>query len=122
MNTMLHYANNIIMGLLNNLSKLLNNNKIEVHHVFDDLYGYHMKHVADIYVSDKLNTKDALAKAYMLSQSISDAWYQNKYVDCKVSHARSTQMGDIFKLNNVSYVVTDKGFEQSDLSTSGGYQ
>ena len=58
MNTMLHYAKNIIMGLLNNLSKLLNNNKIEVHHVFDDLYCYHMKHVADIYVSDKLNTKD----------------------------------------------------------------
>ena len=110
------------MGLLNNLTLLNKNYKVEVHHVFDDLYGYHMKHVADIYVSDKLNTKDVLDKAYMLSQSISDAWYQNKYVDCKVPHARSTQMGDIFKLNNVSYVVTDKGFEQSDLSISGGYQ
>ena len=110
------------MGLLANLKKLYGTQKVEIHHVFDDIYGYHLKHVADVYVDDKLDDIEALDKAYMLSQSINDAWYQNKYVDCKVPHARSTQNGDIFKLNNADYIVTDKGFEQSDLSISGGYQ
>ena len=110
------------MTLLDNLKKLYGTQRVEVHHVFDDLYGYHLKHVADIYVDDKLDDIEALDKAYMLSQSINDAWYQNKYVDLKVPHARSTQMGDIFKLNNTNYIVTEKGFEQSDLSISSGYQ
>ena len=41
------------MGLLANLKKLYGTQKVEIHHVFDDIYGYHLKHVADVYVDDK---------------------------------------------------------------------
>ena len=95
-----------------NYTKYTNTKKVEVYHGHYDEHSHKFTHVASVYVSDTLNTNDALSKAYMLSTHIDNAWYQGSMVDAMVTHARSTQMGDVLVLDDVSYIVTRNGFDE----------
>ena len=103
-----------------NYTKYTNTQRVEIYHGHYDEHSHKFTHVASVYVSDTLKGYDALSKAYMLSTHINSAWYTGSMVDAKVSHARSTQMGDVLVLNDVSYIVTRNGFEKqrSVLSNS----
>ena len=59
--------------------------------------------VAFVWVNKFLTIKEKLEKAYMLTNSIDDAWWKNKEVEA-LHKTRSTSVGDQVLIGNVKYM------------------
>ena len=66
--------------------------------------------VAFVWVNKFLTTEQKLEKAYMLTNSIDDAWWKNKEVEA-LHKTRSTSAGDQVEINGVKYVCEITGWK-----------
>ena len=67
------------------------------------------KEVAQVWVDKNLNINQILAKAFMLTNSIDDAWWNNKDVVC-FEKTRSTMSGDQVIIKGHTYECMDRGW------------
>ena len=67
--------------------------------------------VAFVWVNKFLTTEQKLEKAYMLTNSIDDAWWNNKEVEA-LHKSRSTSVGDQILIGNVKYVCEITGWKK----------
>ena len=67
------------------------------------------KEVAQVWVDKNLNINQILDKAFMLTNSIDDAWWNNKDVVC-LEKTRSTMSGDQVIINGHTYECMDRGW------------
>ena len=65
--------------------------------------------VAKISVDKNLSLNQMLDKAFMLTNSINDAWWNNKDVEC-FKKTRSTMTGDQVIINGHTYECMDNGW------------
>ena len=66
------------------------------------------KEVAQVWVDKNLNMNQILDKAFMLTNSINDAWWNNKDVVC-LEKTRSTMSGDQVVIKGHTYECMDRG-------------
>ena len=69
------------------------------------------KEVAQVWVDKNLNINQILDKAFMLTNSIDDAWWNNKEVEA-LHKSRSTSVGDEIEVNGVRYVCENMGWKK----------
>ena len=67
------------------------------------------KEVAQVWVDKNLNINQILDKAFMLTNSINDAWWNNKDVVC-LEKTRSTMSGDQVIIKGHTYECMDRGW------------
>jgi len=67
--------------------------------------------VAFVWVNKFLTIKEKLEKAYMLTNSIDDAWWKNKEVEA-LHKTRSTSVGDQVLIGNVKYMCEKIGWKK----------
>ena len=67
------------------------------------------KEVAQVWVDKNLNINQILDKAFMLTNSIDDAWWNNKDVVC-IEKTRSTMSGDQVIIKGHTYECMDRGW------------
>ena len=67
------------------------------------------KEVAQVWVDKNLNMNQILDKAFMLTNSINDAWWNNKDVIC-LEKTRSTMSGDQVVIKGHTYECMDRGW------------
>lgn len=67
------------------------------------------KEVAQVWVDKNLNINQILDKAFMLTNSIDDAWWNNKDVVC-LEKTRSTMSGDQVVIKGHTYECMDRGW------------
>ena len=67
------------------------------------------KEVAQVWVDKNLNMNQILDKAFMLTNSINDAWWNNKDVVC-LEKTRSTMSGDQVIIKGHTYECMDRGW------------
>ena len=67
------------------------------------------KEVAQVWVDKNLNMNQILDKAFMLTNSIDDAWWNNKDVIC-LEKTRSTMSGDQVVIKGHTYECMDRGW------------
>ena len=67
------------------------------------------KEVAQVWVDKNLNINQILDKAFMLTNSIDDAWWNNKDVVC-LEKTRSTMSGDQVIIKGHTYECMDRGW------------
>ena len=69
--------------------------------------------VAFVEVSAKLSTEAKLEKAFMLTNSINDAWYNNKEITKMFDGegCRSTSVGDMVLIGKEKYKCEKSGWE-----------
>ena len=67
------------------------------------------KEVAQVRVDKNLNINQILDKAFMLTNSIDDAWWNNKDVVC-LEKTRSTMSGDQVVIKGHTYECMDRGW------------
>ena len=67
------------------------------------------KEVAQVWVDKNLNMNQILDKAFMLTNSINDAWWNNKDVVC-LEKTRSTMSGDQVVIKGHTYECMDRGW------------
>ena len=67
------------------------------------------KKVAQVWVDKNLNINQILDKAFMLTNSIDDAWWNNKDVVC-LEKTRSTMSGDQVIIKGHTYECMDRGW------------
>ena len=67
------------------------------------------KEVAQVWVDKNLNINQILDKAFMLTNSIDDAWWNNKDVVC-LEKTRSTMSGDQVIIKGHTYKCMDRGW------------
>ena len=67
------------------------------------------KEVAQVWVDKNLNINQILDKAFMLTNSIDDAWWNNKDVVC-LDKTRSTMSGDQVIIKGHTYECMDRGW------------
>ena len=67
------------------------------------------KEVAQVLVDKNLNINQILDKAFMLTNSIDDAWWNNKDVVC-LEKTRSTMSGDQVIIKGHTYECMDRGW------------
>tara|TARA_B100001769_G_C22045501_1_gene561921 strand:- start:388 stop:687 length:300 start_codon:yes stop_codon:yes gene_type:complete len=67
------------------------------------------KEVAQVWVDKNLNINQILDKAFMLTNSIDDAWWNNKNVVC-LEKTRSTMSGDQVIIKGHTYECMDRGW------------
>ena len=67
------------------------------------------KEVAQVWVDKNLNINQILDKAFMLTNSIDDAWWNNKDVVC-LEKSRSTMSGDQVIIKGHTYECMDRGW------------
>ena len=65
--------------------------------------------VAQVWVDKNLNINQILDKAFMLTNSIDDAWWNNKDVVC-LEKTRSTMSGDQVIIKGHTYECMDRGW------------
>ena len=70
--------------------------------------------VALVTVDKKISTDDKLEKAFMLTNSIDDAWWNNKDVTKLFDgdSCRSTMVGDMVLIGNVKYKCKSSGWSR----------
>ena len=70
--------------------------------------------VALVTVDKKLSTDDKLDKAFMLTNSIEDAWWNNKNVTKLFDgdSCRSTMVGDMMLVGNEKFVCKSSGWSK----------
>ena len=67
------------------------------------------KEVAQVWVDKNLNINQILDKAFMLTNSIDDAWWNNKDAVC-LEKTRSTMSGDQVIIKGHTYECMDRGW------------
>ena len=67
------------------------------------------KEVAQVWVDKNLNINQILDKAFMLTNSIDDVWWNNKDVVC-LEKTRSTMSGDQVIIKGHTYECMDRGW------------
>ena len=67
------------------------------------------KEVAQVWVDKNLTLNQMLDKAFMLTNSINDAWWNNKDVVC-LDKTRSTMSGDQVIIKGHTYECMDRGW------------
>lgn len=83
-------------------------NMIEVS-VVHKVFREEPKEVAQVWVDKNLNINQILDKAFMLTNSIDDAWWNNKDVVC-LEKTRSTMSGDQVIIKGHTYECMDRGW------------
>ena len=80
---------------------------------FQDI-GIFPKTVALVTVDKKISTDDKLEKAFMLTNSIDDAWWNNKDVTKLFDgdSCRSTMVGDMVLVGAVKYKCESSGWSE----------
>ena len=99
--------------LIDNYDKWYNTEKVAVIHKSqfkEDPIGEPYV-VAFGWVNKFLTTEQKLEKAYMLTNSIDDAWWKNKEVEA-LHKTRSTSAGDQVEINGVKYVCEITGWRK----------
>ena len=99
--------------LIDNYDKWYNTEKVAVIHKSqfkEDPIGEPYV-VAFVWVNKFLTTEQKLEKAYMLTNSIDDAWWKNKEVEA-LHKTRSTSAGDQVEINGVKYVCEITGWRK----------
>ena len=99
--------------LIDNYEKWYNTEKVAVIHnsqFNEDPTGKPCV-VALVRVNKFLTTEQKLEKAYMLTNSIDDAWWNNKEVEA-LHKSRSTSVGDQILIGNVKYVCEITGWKR----------
>ena len=99
--------------LIDNYEKWYNTEKVVVIHkeqFKEDPIGEPLV-VAFVWVNKFLTTEEKLEKAYMLTNSIDDAWWNNKEVEA-LHKSRSTSVGDEIEVNGVRYVCENMGWKK----------
>ena len=99
--------------LIDNYEKWYNTEKVVVIHkeqFKEDPIGEPLL-VAFVWVNKFLTTEEKLEKAYMLTNSIDDAWWNNKEVEA-LHKSRSTSVGDEIEVNGVRYVCENMGWKK----------
>ena len=99
--------------LIDNYEKWYNTEKVAVIHkdqFKEDPIGEPLL-VAFVWVNKFLTTEEKLEKAYMLTNSIDDAWWNNKEVEA-LHKSRSTSVGDEIEVNGVRYVCENMGWKK----------
>ena len=98
--------------LIDNYDKWYNTEKVAVIHKSqfkEDPIGEPYV-VAFVWVNKFLTIEQKLEKAYMLTNSIDDAWWKNKEVEA-LHKTRSTSAGDQVEINGVKYVCEITGWK-----------
>jgi hypothetical protein len=98
-------------NLINNYDRMYNMEKIPViHTAFEDS----PRAVAMVWVGTKLSTTEKLDKAFMLTNSIDDAWWNNKDVEAIFPDkgCRSTSVGDHMLLDGKKWVCEASGWKE----------
>ena len=88
--------------LIDNYDKMYNKEMVSViHTAFEDI----PRVVAMVWVNSKNSITEKLDKAFMLTNSINDAWWNNKEVTPMFPDAtcRSTSVGDMVLVGNRKY-------------------
>ena len=83
-------------------------NMIEVS-VVHKAFRKEAKKVAQVWVDKNLTLNQMLDKAFMLTNSIDDAWWNNKDVVC-LEKTRSTMSGDQVIIKGHTYECMDRGW------------
>jgi len=83
-------------------------NMIEVS-VVHKAFRKEAKKVAQVWVDKNLTLNQMLDKAFMLTNSINDAWWNNKDVVC-LEKTRSTMSGDQVIIKGHTYECMDRGW------------
>ena len=99
--------------LIDNYEKWYNTEKVVVIHkeqFKEDPIGEPLV-VAFVWVNKFLTTEEKLEKAYMLTNSIDDAWWNNKEVEA-LHKSRSTSVGDEIEVTGVRYVCENMGWKK----------
>ena len=99
--------------LIDNYDKWYNTEKVAVIHKSqfkEDPIGEPYV-VAFVWVNKFLTIEQKLEKAYMLTNSIDDAWWKNKEVEA-LHKTRSTSAGDQVEINGVKYVCEITGWKR----------
>ena len=100
-------------ALLDNLDDVKNpKEKVSVLHIEDFAPGGHL--VAFVNVEKDLSIEKKLEKAYMLTNSITDAWWNKKEVTKMFPDkaCRSTSLNDIVLIGTKKYKVDDCGWSE----------
>jgi hypothetical protein len=84
---------------------------VKVHH---KAMGRNDGIVAEVVVDKYLSTEEKLEKAYMLTNSIHDAWWNNEEVTplYTTEGCRSTMTGDVMEIGDETWIVAPVGFEK----------
>ena len=69
------------------------------------------KVVAEVYLDKNLSLLDKIDKAFMLTNSIEDAWWNNDDVNA-LYKTRSTSVGDKVVINNKTFEYCVSGFKE----------
>ena len=69
------------------------------------------KEVAQVWVDKNLNINQILDKAFMLTNSIDDAWWNNKEVEA-LHKSRSTSVGDQVLIGTNKYECMSSGWKK----------
>ena len=69
------------------------------------------KIVAEVYLDKNLSLSQKIDKAFMLTNSIEDAWWNNDDVHA-VEHSRSTSSGDMVKIGDRTFEYCDFGHKE----------
>ena len=82
--------------------------------VYHKAFGKDTGIVADVIVDKYLITTEKLEKAFMLTNSIHDAWWNNADVITKfeTDGCRSTSTGDVMYIGSETWLVAPVGFEK----------
>ena len=92
--------------LIDNYDKMYNKEMVSViHTAFEDV----PRVVAMVWVNSKNSIAEKLDKAFMLTNSINDAWWNNKDVVC-LDKTRSTMSGDQVVIKGHTYECMDRGW------------
>ena len=83
-------------------------NMIEVS-VVHKVFRKKPKEVAQVWVEKNLTLNQMLDKAFMLTNNIDDAWWNNKGVVC-LEKTRSTMSGDQVIIKGHTYECMDRGW------------
>ena len=95
--------------LIDNYDKMYNKDMVSViHTAFEDV----PRVVAMVWVNSKNSIAEKLDKAFMLTNSINDAWWNNKDVTKMFPNktCRSTSVGDMVLVGTKKYVCDPAGW------------
>ena len=67
--------------------------------------------VAEVYLDKSLSLEQKISQAFMLTNSINDAWWNNENVDV-VEKSRSTSVGDKVLINNKTFEYLISGYKE----------
>ena len=98
-------------ALEKNYEMMYEKDVVKVHH---KAFGKDTGIVAEVIVDKYLTIEEKLEKAYMLTNSIHDAWWNNKEVTAvfETDGCRSTSTGDVMYVGDETWLVAPVGFEK----------